>query len=48
LRANHLRHLPTGLQELPHLEKLDLRWNKLAEIPSWLPHLEERGCVIFI
>jgi hypothetical protein len=36
------------LAELPRLEKLDLRWNKLVEPPAWLDSLRERGCVVLV
>jgi hypothetical protein len=32
------------MAELPHLEKLDVRWTKLRALPSWLDGLRERGC----
>jgi Leucine-rich repeat (LRR) protein len=47
LRNNRLRVLPAGIGDLPHLEKLDLRWNQLAARPEWLPRLEQRGCLVY-
>jgi hypothetical protein len=38
--------LPNVFAALP-LEKLDLRWNPIAEYPSWLCELEQRGCTVF-
>jgi Leucine-rich repeat (LRR) protein len=43
LRNNRLRELPA---DLPDLDKLDLRWNKLDGEPEVLRRLEARGCVV--
>jgi hypothetical protein len=40
--------LPEGLAELPRLEKLDLRWTKLDEVPACVRPLRERGCVVLV
>ena len=34
------------LSDLPLLEKLDLRWNPLTELPDRVAHLRGRGCVV--
>ena len=44
LRGNKLRRLPASIAELPNLEKLDLRWNKLSGDDKWIQNLERRGC----
>jgi hypothetical protein len=36
------------LADLPCLEKLDLRWNKIIEPPAWLDSLCRRGCVVLV
>jgi hypothetical protein len=41
-----MRSLPASLAELPHLDKLDLRWNQGLNAP-WLSALERRGCVVW-
>jgi hypothetical protein len=33
---------------LTRLEKLDLRWNKLAAVPRWIRQIEQRGCTVFL
>ena len=38
---------PAALLDLPHLEKLDLRWTRLAPLSAWLPKLEVRGCLVY-
>jgi Leucine-rich repeat (LRR) protein len=43
LYNNRLRELPA---DLPPLEKLDLRWNKLDGEPEVLRRLRDQGCVI--
>jgi hypothetical protein len=48
LRANKLTTLPDSLAQLTHLEKLDLRWNKLSHEPAWLPQLSQHGCTVFV
>ena len=35
--------LPNVITRLPSLENLDLRWNKIWDVPSWLAQLEQRG-----
>ncbi|MFF7899252.1 hypothetical protein ACFZCV_10705 [Streptomyces sp. NPDC007920] len=37
LRNNRLTHVPDMIAKLPSLEKLDLRWNVLEELPPWRP-----------
>lgn len=44
---NRLAALPASIGDLASLEKLDLRWNKLAAAPAWLQELEARGCSIY-
>jgi hypothetical protein len=34
--------------ELPNLQKLDLRWHSLSQIPGWLEKLEARGCRVLL
>jgi Leucine-rich repeat (LRR) protein len=46
LRANRLREVPGSLANLTSLEKLDLRWNKLTRVPTWIEYLERRGCAV--
>jgi Leucine-rich repeat (LRR) protein len=46
LRNNLFNELPESICELPALEKLDLRWNKNLNFPSWLKHLENKGCIV--
>ncbi len=36
-----------NLGDMPGLEKLDLRWNKLSFLPEWIQRLEQRGCTVF-
>jgi Leucine-rich repeat (LRR) protein len=43
LRANAIAAVPDGVLELPALERLDLRWNPLAEEPAVLGALRDRG-----
>ena len=43
LRANRLTAVPDWIVELPRLEKLDLRWNEVYDVPAGLL---ERGCVV--
>jgi hypothetical protein len=43
LRANRLATLP---DELPDVEKLDLRWNRFSELPPAAQRLQARGCVV--
>ncbi|MGV2438135.1 MAG UNVERIFIED_CONTAM: hypothetical protein LVT10_27300 [Anaerolineae bacterium] len=48
LRSNRLRTLPRELAQLPHLEKLDVRWNHALDVlPAWLADAQARGCVIY-
>ena len=35
-----------SLASLPLLEKLDLRWNLLTELPGWIGGLRERECAV--
>ena len=46
LRENALTTLPPSLLKLSKLDKLDLRWNRNLHEPSWLPDLEEAGCMV--
>ena len=48
LRANKLVSLPAAIGDLPNLEKLDARWNKLSSLPEWFQRLEQRGCTVYI
>jgi Leucine-rich repeat (LRR) protein len=48
LRANLLTALPASLAELRGLEKLDLRWNKLANLPEPAQRLQSAGCVVLM
>ena len=36
LHANQLTTLPAALADLMHLEKLDLRWNRLTSQLEWV------------
>jgi Leucine-rich repeat (LRR) protein len=45
LRANRLTSIPDWIVELPRLEKLDLRWNEVLEVPS---ALHDRGCFVLL
>ncbi|WP_279339923.1 hypothetical protein [Sphaerisporangium perillae] len=36
------------IAELPRLEKLDLRWNKLDREPEALRVLRDRGCAVLL
>ena len=47
LRANALSTVPDWLAQLPSLENLDLRWNRLTALPAAFRRLEERGCLIY-
>ncbi len=40
LSKKHLKELPTGLQQLPHLQVLRLSRNSLHEIPAWIDTLK--------
>ncbi len=48
LRANKLVSLPAAIGDLPNLEKLDARWNKLSSLPEWFQRLEQQGCTVYI
>jgi hypothetical protein len=43
----HAAFVPLSIKDLLDLEKLDLRWNRLAVYPHWLQQLEERGCIVY-
>jgi Leucine-rich repeat (LRR) protein len=45
LRGNRLTKIPDWLEELPNLEKVDFRWNKLREMTP-LPFHSSKGQVI--
>ena len=47
LRSNALTSLPGNLAELPALDRLDLRWNRIVPRPDWLQALEARGCTVW-
>jgi hypothetical protein len=36
------------MEQLPRLEKLDLRWTKLSTLPPWVGALRERGCRVLL
>jgi hypothetical protein len=40
--------IPDSLQFLPNLEKLDLGWNSLRNLPAWPDGLEEHGPAVLL
>ena len=48
LRSNGLEALPGWLAELPALERLDLRWNRLADSDPVAAALAARGCRVLL
>jgi hypothetical protein len=47
LRGSGLTSLPRSLADLPALDRLDLRWNRIVPRPDWLRALETRGCTVW-
>lgn len=48
LRSNGLAALPEWLAELPALERLDLRWNRLSDMQVVADRLAARGCRVLL
>ena len=48
LRANRLTAVPAGVDALPRLRKLDLRWNKLDAPRAWREEMARRGCTVYV
>jgi Leucine-rich repeat (LRR) protein len=48
LRNNRFTAFPRAIEELPRLEKLDLRWNDFDETDSAIARLEARGCRVLL
>jgi hypothetical protein len=46
-RANRLSHLPHWIAGLPHLRKLDVRWNTPRLDAAWIPDLTARGVLVY-
>jgi hypothetical protein len=48
LRSNGLEEAPVWLADLPALQRLDLRWNRIAAAGSLAGVLEARGCRVLL
>jgi hypothetical protein len=40
--------IPDAVLNLPKLEKIDLRWNRIEEKSAQMQALEARGCLVYI